>query len=87
MSAGSKRVSKRRVTEAKPKSIYKTSSSALPDIRSHPRGRIGRAWRTRQDVRECAAEQGSAKKPRSKSASSKKAKEFVKKGAEVYAKA
>src|SRR5213593_1677024 len=32
-------------------------SNWVDDIQGHPRGRVGRAWRTRQDVRKFAAEQ------------------------------
>ena len=56
------------------------------DIQGHPRGRVGRAWRTRQDVRRYAAEKGLSDEAAIKRGLKEKAKEFVKKGAEVYAK-
>ncbi len=47
---------------------------------------IGRAWRTRQDVRKYAAEQGITEETAIKQGLKQKATEFAKSGSEVYAK-
>jgi hypothetical protein len=61
-------------------------SDWVDDIQGHPRGRVRRAWQTRQDVRRYAAEQGIAEAETLESGLQAKAKEFANKGAEVYAK-
>ncbi len=55
------------------------------DIQGHPRGRVGRAWRTRQDVRRYAAQQGVTEEEAIKRGLEEKAAEFAKAG-EVYQK-
>jgi hypothetical protein len=57
------------------------------EIQGHPRGRVGRAWQTRQDVRKYAAEQGIAESQAVESGLKAKAKEFAERGSEVYTKA
>ncbi len=61
-------------------------SDWVDDIQGHPRGRVGRAWRTRQDVRKYAAEQGISENEALEKGLKEKSAEFVEKGAEVYAK-
>jgi hypothetical protein len=62
-------------------------SDWVDDIQGHPRGRVGRAWRTRQDVRKFAAEQGISENEALEKGLEEKSAEFVKKASEVYAKA
>ena len=62
-------------------------SEWVDDIQGHPRGRVGRAWLTRQDVRKFAAEQQLSEEDALKVGLEQKAKEFAKTGGEVYAKA
>jgi hypothetical protein len=62
-------------------------SDWVDDIQGHPRGRVGRAWRTRQDVRKFAAEQQISEQDVLQVGLEQKAKEFKESGAEVYAKA
>ena len=61
-------------------------SDWVDDIQGHPRGRVGRAWQTRRDVRRYAAEQGIAEEAAIKKGLEQKATEFTKSGAEIYAK-
>lgn len=61
-------------------------SAWVDDIQGHPRGRVGRAWQTRQDVRKYAAEHGLSESEALESGMQEKRKEFVEKGAAVYAK-
>jgi len=60
-------------------------SDWVDDIQGHPRGRVGRAWRTRQDVRRYAAQQGVTEEEAIKRGLEEKAAEFAKAG-EVYQK-
>ena len=62
-------------------------SDWVDDIQGHPRGRVGRAWQTRQDVRKFAAEQKISEEQALQAGLEQKAKEFAKKGSEIYAKA
>ena len=62
-------------------------SDWVDDIQGHPRGRVGRAWQTRQDVRRFAAEQKISEEQALQAGLEQKAKEFAKKGLEIYAKA
>jgi len=62
-------------------------SDWVDDIQGHPRGRVGRAWQTRQDVRKFAAEQKISEEQALQAGLEQKAKEFAKKGLEIYAKA
>ena len=56
----------------------------VDDIQGHVRGRVGRAWRTRQDVRKFAAQQKIPEEDALKVGLQEKAQEFVEKGAETY---
>jgi hypothetical protein len=60
-------------------------SDWVDDIEGHPRGRVGRAWRTRQDVRRYAAEQRVSEDDAIKRGLEEKAAEFAKAG-EIYQK-
>jgi len=60
-------------------------SDWVDDIQGHPRGRVGRAWRTRQDVRRNAAQQGVTEEEAIKRGLEEKAAEFAK-ASEVYQK-
>ena len=60
-------------------------SDWVDDIQGHPRGRVGRSWRTRQDVRRYAAEKGLSDEAAIKEGLEQKAAEFAKAG-EVYQK-
>jgi len=62
-------------------------SDWVDDIQGHPRGRVGRAWQTRQDVRKFAVEQKISEEQALQAGLEQKAKEFAKKGLEIYAKA
>ena len=62
-------------------------SDWVDDIQGHPRGRVGRSWQTRQDVRKFAAEQKISEEQALQAGLEQKAKEFAKKGLEIYAKA
>ena len=59
-------------------------SDWVDDIQGHPRGRVDRAWRTRQDVRKFAAQQKISEEDALKVGLQEKAQEFVEKGAEIY---
>lgn len=50
------------------------------DIQDHPRGRVGRAWQTRQDVRRYAKEQGLSEEAAVKQGLEEKAAEFAQAG-------
>jgi len=58
-------------------------SDWVDDIQGHPRGRVGRGWRTRQDVRRYAAERG-VKEEAIRRGLEGKAEEFAKKGSMIY---
>jgi hypothetical protein len=60
-------------------------SDWVDDIEGHPRGRVGRAWRTRQVVRRYAAEQRVSEDDAIKRGLEEKAAEFAKAG-EIYQK-
>ena len=60
-------------------------SDWVDDIQGHPRGRVGRSWRTRQDVRRYAAEKGLSDEAAIEEGLEEKAAEFAKAG-EVYQK-
>jgi hypothetical protein len=60
-------------------------SDWVDDTEGHPRGRVGRAWRTRQDVRRYAAEQRVSEDDAIKRGLEEKAAEFAKAG-EIYQK-
>jgi len=60
-------------------------SDWVDDIQGHPRGRVGRAWQTRQDVRKFAAEQKISEEQALQAGLEQKAKEFATTG-EVYQK-
>jgi hypothetical protein len=62
-------------------------SGWVDDIQDHPRGRVGRAWRTRQDVRKFAAEQKLSESEALKIGMEQKAREFAETGNELYSKA
>jgi hypothetical protein len=62
-----------------------SGSTQVDDIQSHPRGRVGRSWRTRQDVRRYAAEKGIDEAAAIEVGLKKKAKEFVQKSSEIDA--
>jgi hypothetical protein len=64
-----------------------SGSGRVDDIQGHPRGRVGRAWQTRQDVRRYAAEQGLSEEAAVNKGLEEKAAEFTKKGSEVYTQA
>ena len=61
-------------------------SDWVDDIQSHPRGRVGRAWQTRQDVRKFAAEQKLSEDEALRAGMEQKAREFTEAGAELYSK-
>jgi len=61
-------------------------SDWVDDIQRHSRGRVGRAWQTRQDVRRYAAEQGLSEEAVVKKGLDEKATEFNEAGAEIYSK-
>ena len=62
-------------------------SDWVEDIQGHPRGRVGRAWRTRQDVRKFVAEQKISEEEAVELGLREKAREFVERGSQVDAKA
>jgi hypothetical protein len=62
------------------------ASDWVDDIQGHPRGRVGRAWRTRQDVRRYAAEKGIDEAAAIEQGLREKAEEFQRVGTTVYAK-
>ena len=63
-----------------------SGSDWVDDIQGH-RGRVGRAWRTRHDVRKFAAEQKISEEEAVELGLKEKAREFVERGSQVYAKA
>jgi hypothetical protein len=67
-----------------------SGSGRLDNIKSHPQGEIRGATKLvniTEDVRKYAGEQGIAEEEALKQGMEAKSKEFVEKGAEVYAKA
>lgn len=64
-----------------------SGSDWVDDIQGHPRGRVGRAWRTRQDVRKYATEQGISQDEVLDKGLREKAEEFKPPGTEIYSKA
>jgi hypothetical protein len=62
-----------------------SGSGRVDDIKGRPRARVGRAWRTRQDVRKFAAEQKISEEQAVQIGLQQKAKEFKQSGAELYA--
>ena len=60
-------------------------SDWVDDIQGHPRGRVGRAWQTRQDVRRYAQEKGLSDEAALTKGLEDKAIEFAKAG-DVYQK-
>jgi hypothetical protein len=70
-------------------SMNTTSSGGdwVDDIQGHPRARIGRTWRTRQDVRRYAAEKGIAEAAAIEDGLGEKVGDFKRAGSELYSKA
>jgi len=63
-----------------------SGSGWVDDIQGHPRGRVGPAWRTRQDARKFAPQQGISEEQALQIGLEHEAKEFAKRGSEIYAK-